>query len=197
MRNFEQRLGEIQRRGEELKRKRKNRQRMLAACIPLALCASLCAVLLPDFKTAPAAGENHNPAGVVGESYSETQTAPSVSLLVQQVRVEGQHWKTTHTDVAALEKITQLLVDITCNEQSYPHCTVTNPAQAGVDPAYTGGGGVLKETMGYIVTVTAEEEIWQFSLVGSTLRDLLSGETYTMDEKKLIALKDALGIPYD
>ena len=195
MRNFEQRLGEIQRRGNELKRKRSIRNKILAACIPMVLCVGLCAAFLPDLKAAPAAGENTGPAGVVVESYSETQTAPSVSLLVQQIRVEGQYWKATHTEPEKTTKITDLIRDLTGRKQNLPGETViTNPAHASDDSDY--GKIENRGEMGYVISVVTSEGTKQYYLLGSMLKDVQADVYYNLEEKDLFALNDALGIPF-
>ena len=195
MRNFEQRLGEIQRRGEELKRKRSIRNKILAACIPLVLCVGLCAAFLPDFKTAPAAGENRNPAGGVQEQYSETLAVPGAAPLVQQIRVEGQYWSATHTEPEKMTKITDLMRDLTGRKQNLPGETViTNPAHASDDSDY--GKIENRGEMGYVISVVTSEGTKQYYLLGSMLKDVQADVYYNLEEKDLFALKDALGIPF-
>ena len=195
MRNFEERLGEIRRRGEEMKRKRKNRQRMLAACIPLILCVGLCGLFLPDWKATPVSGENLNPSGVVGDPSSETQRVTAEDFPVQQIRVEGCGLQITHTEDRALRQIDDLLGEL-MRRQEDPSTSPVNPVSGSDDPAVGGKEGD-SDDMGFVVTVETRDGVQQYYLLGSTLKNLQSGCSRHLEEKDLFALKGALGIPCD
>lgn len=195
MRNFEERLGEIRRRGEALKRKRKNRQRMLAACIPLVLCVGLCGLFLPDWKATPVSGENPNPSGAVGDPSSETQRVTAEDFSVQQIRVEGFGFQITHTDDRALRQIDGLLSEL-MRRQEVLATSPVNPVSGSDDPGFGGKEGD-SEQMGFVVTVETPEGVQQYYLLGSTLKNLQTGCTRHLDEQDLLALKDVLGIPRD
>lgn len=192
MRNFEERLGEIRRRGEALKRKRQNRQKMLAACIPLILCVGLCVLSLPDWKAAPVSGENPNPSGV-GDPYSETQRVTAAVFSVQQIQVEGCGLQITHTEDRELRQIADLLSDLMRRQEDAVTSPV-NPVSGSDDPAVGGKEGV-SEQMGFVVTVETRDGVQQYYLLGSTLKNLQTDLTRHLEEKDLFALKRALGIP--
>ena len=195
MRNFEERLGEIRRRGEALKRKRKNRQRMLAACIPLVLCVGLCAFILPEWKATPVSGENPNPSGAVGDPSSETQRVTAEDFSVQQIRVEGFGFQITHTDDRVLRQIDGLLSELMRRQEDSATSPV-NPVSGSDDPAVGGKEGD-SDDMGFVVTVEIRDEVQQYYLLGSCLKNLQTGCTRHLEEQDLFALKRALGIPRD
>lgn len=73
MRSFEERMAEISRRSEErLKERKKRRSRLLAACIPIVLCAAL---ILPGMLPAGNAADSAGTVKVSGDGVSHCYTA--------------------------------------------------------------------------------------------------------------------------
>ena len=185
-------MAEIRRRSEELKRKRTTRRKVLAVCIPLVLCVSMCAIFLPGQKAAPSAG----PDGTQQELYSETMAAMGQEQTVQRIRVEGMRWSATHTEAAVLSEITGLLKDIESRKQAHSQTPdIVGAIGTEDDPKYTGADDVTREDMGYSITVVTPEGSRMYYFLGTMLRDLQSGEQYSLTWEETIALKNALGIP--
>lgn len=100
MRNFEQRMEEIQRRSEKIIKQRKKRRLCIAAaCVPAVLCVALFIpqllsgdVMEPDY---------HN--GAVMESYTE------MSQTAAYVEVSGNGMKKTLTELETVNQILQLM----------------------------------------------------------------------------------------
>ena len=191
MRNFDERMAEIHRRGQELKRKRSIRNKILAVCIPLVLCVGVCSVFAPGTKDAP----SENPGGQQ-ELYSETMAAMGQEITVQRIRVEGMRWSATHTEAAVLSEITGLLKDIESRKQAHSQTPdIVGAIGTEDDPKYTGADDVTREDMGYSITVVTPEGSRMYYFSGTMLRDLQSGEQYNLTWEESVALKDALGIP--
>ena len=192
MRNFDERMAEIHRRGEELKRKRSIRNKILAVCVPVVLCVGLCPLLLQEMKAAP----TEMPVGLQQELYSETMAAMGQEITVQRIHVEGLRWSATHTEPAVLAEISRILEHVENRTQTSSQTPdIVGAIGTEDDPKYTGAGNVTREDMGYSVTVETAEGSKTYYLLGSMLRDLQSGEAYSLTEAELASLKDALGIP--
>lgn len=104
MRNFEQRMEEIQRRSEKIiKQRKKRRLYIVAACVPAVLCVAL---FLPQILSGDVMEPDyHN--GAIMESYTE------MSQTAAYVEVSGNGMRKTLTEPETVDQFLQLMSAVT------------------------------------------------------------------------------------
>ena len=196
MRNFEERLAEIGRRSQQIKKKRMMRNRVLALCVPLLLCLTLPLLAGVEWGKPTSAGAENFAAGTREELHLETQAAAGFVLSVQEIRVEGDNIRITHDDAETLEAVLGLLTKLTpiVPESTGTTYTATAPTyevqwNGSENPA------VAMEETGYRFFVVYEGGTDEYVLQGTMLKNVQTGQIYVLTERDCFDLKDALGIP--
>ncbi len=192
MREINECTAEVFRRSEKIiKQRKKRRQHILMACIPLVLCITVfSAFVLPAMMPAGSTDKNAAPessneqfSGVMGED-------GEVILFAGSVEVTGNGISHSYTSVEDVQSIMGLLNGIVAvPETDDTEDFVTNEStDTSRDEAH--------EENGYqIVVKRSDGTITEYLLLGTMLIDQATQQTFHMDEETYFELKDALGIP--
>lgn len=165
MRNIDERMAEIARRSEErIRARKKQRHRLIAACIPMVLCVSLFAAAM----TLQAQKEMTN--GIEGENGQMTENK---KVLVQK----GVEKCAVLTDTAQMDAVYNE-INILFNSFS----------EESVSPESTKG-----ESYTITFFRTNGTQI-VFTLDGTSLRNVTAGKQKTLTEQQLANLKQMLGL---
>ena len=186
MRNFDERIAEINRRSEEiLKRRRQQRKLVLSVCIPLVLLIAVASVTLP--------GQYENKAGAPAAD-GDTSLYSSV----QSVRVTGSQVDVTNTDPQEIREICGVLYGIPEAEPESNQSVSEDNYGATLTPT-----GAPEEALGltagtieaYTISLVNEQGAdVSFSLSGATLVNDATKRKVVLSKYQLDRLKDLLGI---
>lgn len=206
MRSFEERMAEINRRSEKIKRERKDlRKRILLACIPLALCIGLWSVLLLG-QGGPAGDMILLPENVPqddgsamgtlngsgsGIAYTELTLSANSALLDDEEKIV--------TDAAVVKTVYEIFTEqyrfgISSESTTEDQESITETKESA-DGAYETPKDNYAPVMEYTFTFTTPggaEAI--FTLRGNQITDKASGESHILTQEQLSRLKDTLGI---
>ena len=187
MRDFNERIAEINRRSEEiLKKRRQNRKLVLTVCIPLVLLVAVASVTLP--------GQFANKAGAPAAEDGDTGLYSSV----QSVRVTGSQIDVTNTDPQEILEICGVLYGIPEAEPEGKESVSEDKYGTNHTPT-----GAPEETLGLTAgtveayTISLVNELGadvSFSLSGHTLVNDATKRKVVLSKYQLDRLKDLLGI---
>ena len=196
MRSFEERIAEIERRSEKIKRERRQRRKhVLMTCVPLVVIAGMCAgigFINGDRKSAP-------PTDIESAGYQEAvgmdENLPEVSIRVQSVQVSGEELVLTFSEPEDIVAIMNCLSPYSYATRAPGSGLTTETAEED----NTVESSVMDSTSShdeYTITVILEGagEVNIYSIRGNTLKNHQEEETYTLTEKQLKELKTLLGI---
>lgn len=190
MRELHECQAEVFRRSEKrIKERKKRRNHMLMACIPLVLCITLFgAFLFPqmnDFKQAP---ESSN------EQFSDAMgTDAAGGLFWDSVEVSGNGISNYYTAVEDVQLIVSLIneaVAIPETSDGKENNDFTAEDSSSIDIQ-----GEQKDKGYKILVQRSDGTSTEYQLVGSVLIDQTTQQEYPVSEETIMDLKDALGIP--
>lgn len=183
--NFEQRMAQIQRRSEEIIRQRKIRnRRILTICVPSVLCIGICAaVLLPAKPKAPAPETRL-------ESVQQSQLCS-----IAKIQVSGDDVSRTYTEAEAVILITNQLSRYTQSSESNTAQDITTESVDDTESSQVTGAPSVSAT-GYTITLYLHDgTTTEYYLLGTTLKNTRTQESYPLTQKQLTELKALLGLP--
>lgn len=166
MRSFEDRKAEILRRSEK---RIKQRIRVLAACIPLTLCVSVCAML-----TIPGMGSGELAEDLYGDIEMETHSQSSREICL------------SITDEAQAAQVREIIDGL------YDH-SVAIP-DSDLEFTMTENNSKTDPDQYIILFPDENGEAVEYSLTGSRLVDRRTGAEYALSYEQLMELKAVLGI---
>lgn len=175
MRSFEQRREEIFRRSDErIKAKKRRRSRLIAVCVPLALCVGL----LWISRSPREGGES------VTDFHSVTEgTTPADGALDGTDQTGSYNGSALYfSDAAQVERIMQI-IDSLSGSGNLQDGSDSIDGVSGLDPQYE-----------YTILLENGSGTAAYTLSGSTLIDQQTFVTYKLSEQELFELKQALGI---
>ena len=185
MRNFEERMAEINRRSEQiLARRKKQRSRFLAVCVPLSLCLLLsCGYFMRS-------GLGDKSTGAVNGSPELTQDGQnfnaSLTQIVQKIQVSGPGITKTVTDKTQITEITALLT------ADYGELTMGGLGETSEELTDNNANQSLEQHT--IVLHLQSGTKVTYTLSGSKLTDLAAEQVSYLSKPQLQALKELLGI---
>lgn len=185
-------MAEIDRRSKIIFQKRKQqKRRILIACVPAVLCATLfLTIILPSIT--PSGSENHN--------ISPEQMEGNSNYPVTKIEISGHNLSLSHTETTDIIMISNFLNactdvaldknsvsdDANCHDFSDSSATASTPQQVTSSSAATT----------YTIMLLQQDSIIKgYSLTGSSLTDLSTNETYTLTQEQAKELKRLLAIP--
>ena len=205
MRSYEERLAEIQRRSEKIRKERSRRRKhIMAGCISMALCGALASVfVLPDMLYDGSDGISGNSGSVYTQGYFSEGAYENVICTVTKIKVTGGNISHTFTETADIEKISRQLVDcISQNELGgYSEEKTSAAGSDNKDESSNFAGenysGIISDLalQPYTITLTiADGRQMVYYLVGNTLRIRDGFQTVSLTPGQAQELKATLGI---
>ena len=190
MREINECTAEVFRRSEKrIKERKKRRQHILMACIPLVLCLTLfSAFVLPAMMPAGSSDKNAAPESS-NEQFSGALGEDGEGILSASfVEVSGNGVSNYYTSVEDVQSIMGLLNGIVAVPE-------TDDAEDFVTNEST---NTTTEENGYKIVVTRSDGTTvEYLLLGTMLIDQATQEEFQMSEDTYIELTNALGIPLD
>ena len=197
MRSFEERMAEIGRRSEEIKKARKaTRKRLLMACIPLVLCIGVYAVLgmglsgntggdpilLPENAPDGAAMGTLNGSGDVAYTRLDIRTSSVIADGTEE----------TISDISRVCAVYDILVERYRGSIISESMTEDKESEVSSSDTPKDNAAPVKEYTFTFSTPGGAEAI--FRLQGNCLTDLATGESYILSQEQLDRLWEALGL---
>ena len=196
MRNFEERKAEVFRRSEKrIKERKARRNHILMACIPLVLCITL----LGAFLFPGATPENPSFNGSAGGGLTE-EKFESLSCPIAKITVTGGNFSQTYKEVEDLLLISDQLYSYGSRGSETNGTTDDGIASEGEDrkeKADDVSGSVADSAnIAYTITLITHEGVkTEYQLVGKTLKNLTTKQTYNLSQTQVNELYELLGIP--
>lgn len=185
-------MAEIDRRSKIIFQKRKQqKKRILIACVPAVLCATLfLTIILPSIT--PSVSENHN--------ISPEQMEGNPKYPVTKIEISGHNLSLSHTETTDIIMISNFLnacTDVALDKNSVSddtncHDFSDSSATASTTQQITSSSAAITYT---IMLLQQDSIIKEYSLTGSSLTDLSTNETYTLTQEQAIELQRLLAIP--
>ncbi|MBQ9838474.1 MAG: hypothetical protein IJO56_03115 [Oscillospiraceae bacterium] len=196
MRNFEERKAEVFRRSEKrIKERKARRNHILMACIPLVLCITL----LGAFLFPGATPEDPNFNGPAGGGLTEDRFE-SLSCPIAKITVTGGDFSRTYKDVEDLLLISDQLYsygsrgDETNGTSNNGIAAEGEDRKENADDIY--GNITDHSNVAYTITLVTHEGVkTEYRLVGKTLKNLTTKQTYNLSQTQVNELYELLGIP--
>lgn len=206
MRNFEERKAEVFRRSEKrIKERKRNRNRILACCIPLCLCITILSVIyLPNanlFSDKSGNAEDMNMAGGLNGTSEFIYTSLEITNNIEST---GNSRK--ENDIANIENIYNIIQSSFSAEEDlptgdkhdeFPHAQKGEGANkdenhSGIDQFqnYTKG-------MSYTITFIAVDGTQRnYTLDGNLLTNKATKQEVTLTDSQMSELQKALGLEF-
>ena len=200
MRNFEERKAEVFRRSEKrIKERKQRRNHILMACIPLVLCITILGAFLRPNVTPDGAADPGDTRPVVDGMGYPIQS-PSLTCPIANITVSGNGFSQSYSEVEDLLLISDLL---------YSYGTRAPESNEIIDEAVPCEGedrkdhtddmsGIISDTTNalYTITMVTHEGVkTEYQLVGNTLTNLTTNQTYKLTQTQANELRTLLGIP--
>jgi len=183
--NFEQRMAEIHRRSEDIFQQRRLRnRRILAICIPSVLCIGICAAVL-----LPAEPKSPTPEASL-ESIQQSQLCS-----ITKIQVSGGGVSHIYMDA---EDVMQIYNQLSCYAQSPESSTAQDVTTESVDDTESNQvtGAPSVSVTGYTITLYLHDgTTTEYCLLGTTLKNTRTQESFLLTQKQLTELKALLGLP--
>lgn len=175
MRNFEQRMEEIQRRSEKIIKQRKKRRLCIAAaCVPAVLCVAL---FLPQILSGDVMEPDyHN--GAVMESYIE------MSQTAAYVEVSGNGMKKTLTELETVNQILQLM------HPAMPETNVLEQPEIRDETENVYKEFLMDDSKDYFTSSATSYSITVYQPSGETVSYSLAGNQLKCEDAKVRILTD-------
>ena len=198
MRNFEERKAEVFRRSEKrIKERKARRNHILMACIPLVLCITILGAFLHPNVTPDGAADPGDTSPVVDGMGSDGFT--SLSCPIAKITVSGNNFSISHTEVADLLLISDQLYSYGTRAPSSNGTTDTVVDEDDVpkDNGEDVSGSIMDSAnAAYTITMITHEGVkTEYQLVGKTLTNLTTNQTYKLTQTQANELRTLLGIP--
>ena len=196
MRNFEERKAEVFRRSEKrIKERKARRNHILMACIPLVLCITLLGAFLFPGATPEDPSFNGSAGGGLTEEKFESLSCP-----IAKITITGGNFSQTYREVEDL-----LLI----SDQLYSYGSRGNETNGTTDDSIASEGEDRKENadviygnvtdhsnVAYTITLVTHEGVkTEYQLIGKTLKNLTTKQTYNLSQTQVNELYELLGIP--
>ena len=196
MRNFEERKAEVFRRSEKrIKERKARRNHILMACIPLVLCITL----LGAFLFPGAIPEDPIFNGAAGGGLTEDRYE-SLSCPIAKITVTGVNFSKSYKDVEDLLLISEQLYSYgsrgaeTNSNSNNGIAAEGEDRKENADDIY--GNVADHSNVAYTITLVTHEGVkTEYRLVGKTLKNLTTKQTYHLSQTQVNELYELLGIP--
>ena len=191
MRNFEERIAEIERRSEKIIKPRKQRRKhILMACVPLVLTVGIYTGLIaPNMhrksaEEAPPEAMETCPAGIMD----------SMTDSVVEIQVEGVNVCYSYSSSTKVQTISGQLEDFSTRAPASGALLDEEMQESAQEDDSRTGADIAKQ--GYVITLILEGGgTKEYALVDNQLTDCAENRTYTLTKQQLQDLKSLLGIP--
>ena len=196
MRNFEERKAEVFRRSEKkIKERKARRNHILMACIPLVLCITLLGAFLFPGATPEDPGFNGSAGGGLTEEKFESLSCP-----IAKITVTGGNFSQTYKEVEDLLLISDQLYSYGSRGSETNGTTDDGIASEGEDRKENAddvsGSVADSANIAYTITLITHEGVkTEYQLVGKTLKNLTTKQTYNLSQTQVNELYELLGIP--
>ena len=198
MRELHECQAEVFRRSEKrIKERKQRRNHILMACIPLVLCITILGAFLRPNVTPDGAAEPGDTRPVVDGMGSDSFT--SLSCPIAKITVSGNNFSISHTEVADLLLISDQLYSYGTRAPSSNGTTDTVVDEDDVpkDNGEDVSGSIMDSAnAAYTITMITHEGVkTEYQLVGKTLTNLTTNQTYILTQTQANELRTLLGIP--
>lgn len=196
MRNFEERKAEVFRRSEKrIKERKQRRNHILMACIPLVLCITLLGAFLFPGATPEDPSFNGSAGGGLTEEKFESLSCP-----IAKITVTGGNFSQTYKEVEDLLLISDQLYSYGSRGSETNGTTDDGIASEGEDRKENAddvsGSVADSANIAYTITLITHEGVkTEYQLVGKTLKNLTTKQTYNLSQTQVNELYELLGIP--
>ena len=196
MRNFEERKAEVFRRSEKrIKERKARRNHILMACIPLVLCITLLGAFLFPGATPEDPSFNGSAGGGLTEEKFESLSCP-----IAKITVTGGNFSQTYKEVEDLLLISDQLYSYGSRGSETNGTTDDGIASEGEDRKENAddvsGSVADSANNAYTITLITHEGVkTEYQLVGKTLKNLTTKQTYNLSQTQVNELYELLGIP--
>jgi len=196
MRNFEERKAEVFRRSEKrIKERKQRRNHILMACIPLVLCITLLGAFLFPRATPEDPRFNGSAGGGLTEEKFESLSCP-----IAKITVTGGNFSQTYKEVEDLLLISDQLYSYGSRGSETNGTTDDGIASEGEDRKENAddvsGSVADSANIAYTITLITHEGVkTEYQLVGKTLKNLTTKQTYNLSQTQVNELYKLLGIP--
>ena len=196
MRNFEERKAEVFRRSEKrIKERKQRRNHILMACIPLVLCITLLGAFLFPGATPEDPSFNGSAGGGLTEEKFESLSCP-----IAKITVTGGNFSQTYKEVEDLLLISDQLYSYGSRGSETNGTTDDGIASEGEDRKENAddvsGSVADSANIAYTITLITHEGVkTEYQLVGKTLKNLTTKQTYKLSQTQVNELYELLGIP--
>jgi len=193
MRDLKECQAEVFRRSEKrIKERKRRRNHILMACIPIVLCVSLFSVLnLPDMMSA---GSSDFAAPEMYANGLTEDMCGSLSCTVTKITVAGSGFSQSYTDLDQILRISNQLYTYETRGWGDGNSEVADDEDGSENIS-----GFISDsaTAGYRITLVMHEgENARYLLAGNTLKNLITNQAHTLTQMQVNELYDLLGIPY-
>ena len=196
MRNFEERKAEVfRRRDKRIKERKQRRNHILMACIPLVLCITLLGAFLFPGATPEDPSFNGSAGGGLTEEKFESLSCP-----IAKITVTGGNFSQTYKEVEDLLLISDQLYSYGSRGSETNGTTDDGIASEGEDRKENAddvsGSVADSANNAYTITLITHEGVkTEYQLVGKTLKNLTTKQTYNLSQTQVNELYELLGIP--
>ena len=196
MRNFEERKAEVFRRSEKrIKERKQRRNHILMACIPLVLCITLLGAFLFPGATPEDPSFNGSAGGGLTEEKFESLSCP-----IAKITVTGGNFSQTYKEVEDLLLISDQLYSYGSRGSETNGTTddgIASESEDRKENADDVSGSVADSAnIAYTITLITHEGVkTEYQLVGKTLKNLTTKQTYNLSQTQVNELYELLGIP--
>ena len=196
MRNFEERKAEVFRCSEKrIKERKARRNHILMVCIPLVLCITL----LGAFLFPGAIPEDPIFNGAAGGGLTEDRYE-SLSCPIAKITVTGGNFSQTYKEVEDLLLISDQLYSYGSRGAETNGNSNNGIAAEGEDHKENAddvsGSVADSANIAYTITLITHEGVkTEYQLIGKTLKNLTTKQTYNLSQTQVNELYELLGIP--
>ena len=196
MRELHECQAEVFRRSEKrIKERKQRRNHILMACIPLVLCITLLGAFLFPGATPEDPSFNGSAGGGLTEEKFESLSCPIV-----KITVTGGNFSQTYKEVEDLLLISDQLYSYGSRGSETNGTTDDGIASEGEDRKENAddvsGSDADSANIAYTITLITHEGVkTEYQLVGKTLKNLTTKQTYNLSQTQVNELYELLGIP--
>ena len=196
MRELHECQAEVFRRSDKrIKERKQRRNHILMACIPLVLCITLLGAFLFPGATPEDPRFNGSAGGGLTEEKFESLSCP-----IAKITVTGGNFSQTYKEVEDLLLISDQLYSYGSRGSETNGTTDDGIASEGEDRKENAddvsGSVADSANIAYTITLITHEGVkTEYQLVGKTLKNLTTKQTYNLSQTQVNELYELLGIP--
>ena len=196
MRELHECQAEVFRRSEKRIQKRKQRRnQLIMACLPLVLCITILGAFLFPGATPEDPSFNGSAGGGLTEEKFESLSCP-----IAKITVTGGNFYQTYKEVEDLLLISDQLYSYGSRGSETNGTTDDGIASEGEDRKENAddvsGSVADSANIAYTITLITHEGVkTEYQLVGKTLKNLTTKQTYNLSQTQVNELYELLGIP--